>query len=344
MKFLSAFMGQRLPTSKSEDRKPAPPEAYLEGSSPFPLTEHLSLHERLPILDWGATLEWSLKARTDDAIPRAIVECQRGWLLHLRDALGGAYELHESNHAFVLSAHGERKARGMLEFIERTRRRILSSLEGLAELHEQDHQILIVFADQDTYYRYVSHAYPENGEFAFSSGMFLHAGCPHFVTAQADIHTIERVIAHEMTHASVSDLRIPLWVNEGLAVNVENRLMGKDPPLFTPAEMRHKHLEFWSESTIQEFWSGKSFSRPDDGSMLSYDLAQVLVEIFAGGWTQFRAFAQEATYEDAGEAAAHTHLGLDLGASIAAMFDRTRSDGWGPDPEKWHGRIEHTPE
>ena len=152
---------------------------------------------------------------------------------------------------------------------------------GIFQVYDVDErEVLIVFSDQDAYYRYVSHAYPDDGEFAFSSGMFLHAGCPHFVTVHDDeTHAVERVIAHEMTHASVAHLSIPLWLNEGLAVNMEDRLMGRLPKLFTPAELRHKHLAFWSRDTIQEFWSGRSFGRPDDGNMLSYDLAQILARM-----------------------------------------------------------------
>ena len=31
---------------------------------------------------------------------------------------------------------------------------------------------------------------------------------------------------HEMTHGSVAHLPLPLWLNEGLAVNTERRLAG----------------------------------------------------------------------------------------------------------------------
>ena len=91
-------------------------------------------------------------------------------------------------------------------------------------------------------------------------------------------------------------------------------------------------------------WSGRSFGRPDDGNMLSYDLAQILVEILAGRWPQFRAFALAASYEDAGAAAASEHLQLDLGESVAAIFEQASSDGWRPDPGKWSGDVTHTPE
>lgn len=64
--------------------------------------------------------------------------------------------------------------------------------------------ILLVFDDEESYYRYVSYFYPESGEFAFSSGMFINAGCSHYVTMKGDLRLIEPIIAHEMTHAFLS--------------------------------------------------------------------------------------------------------------------------------------------
>ena len=41
--------------------------------------------------------------------------------------------------------------------------------------------------------------------------------------------------------------------------------------------MHAKQRAFWDDARIQEFWSGASFLRADDRSMLSYDLARILV-------------------------------------------------------------------
>lgn len=344
MKLLDVLLGKGSAVATGANSKPAPALLACGDRPAFALAEHLHAHEGLPILDWQAVLEWADQAARPETSAAAITECKRGWLLHLRDTLGPGYEVHESRHAMVLSPYSARFANQMLSFVERTRRRIVEALDGVAAFGAHDREILIVFNDQETYYRYVSHAYPDDGEFAFSSGMFLHAGCPHFVTVhEEENHIVERVIAHEMTHASVAHLRIPLWVNEGLAVNIENRLMGSPPKMFSPAEMRDKHLAFWNQETIQEFWSGRSFERPDDGNLLSYDLAQILIEILAGQWPQFRAFATAASYDDAGASAAGEHLQLDLGVSVAAIFEQESHDGWGPDPDKWAGDVAHTP-
>jgi hypothetical protein len=72
--------------------------------------------------------------------------------------------------------------------------------------------------------------------------------------------------------------------------------------------MHQKHLEFWGEPEIQEFWSGKSFLRSDEGSMLSYDLARIIVEQMAKDWETFRDFVLAADRADSGSAAAHENL------------------------------------
>jgi hypothetical protein len=347
MKLLKSLFGARPspPKPVALTRIAAPLEiASVAASAPFQIVDHLRGHEGLPILDWRAVEDWLSRMPSLEARSARKADCQRAWLLHLRDALGGPYELHESAQCFVLAPYTNRFAALTLAFVARTRERIAATLEGLAQERSADKEILIVFTDPDAYYRYISQVYPDDGEFSFSSGMFLHAGCPHFVTVHDEMHTVERVIAHEMTHASLAHLRIPLWLNEGIAVNTEDRLMGRLPKLFTPAEMREKHLAFWGEEEIQEFWSGKSFYRPDDGCMLSYDLAQILVEIFAPDWPRFRAFVQVADYQDSGDSAAREHLDLELGDAIASLFEQASSEGWQPHPEKWSEDVTHTPE
>jgi len=91
-----------------------------------------------------------------------------------------------------------------------------------------------------------------------------------------------------------------LWLDEGIAVNTEHKIAPTGRGLYTPQE-------------IQEFWSGQSFARTDDGNMLSYELARVIVEQLAKSWESFERFVSHARREDAGAAAAAEHLGVDPG-------------------------------
>ena len=198
--------------------------------------------------------------------------------------------------------------------------------------------ILVVFEDVESYYKYVSYYYPDAGEFAFSSGMYIDTGCAHFVTVKADLRAIEPVIAHEMTHGCLTHLPLPLWLNEGLAVNTEHRIARVSGSHLTAHELHRKHLSFWRPQEIQEFWSGESFKRTDDGDILSYDLARFIVAQFAKDWETFKDFVLDADAADAGAASAQEHLRIDLGAIACALLQKKSSPQWQPDPRTWPAR------
>jgi hypothetical protein len=194
---------------------------------------------------------------------------------------------------------------------------------------------VIAFDDAETYYRYVSYYYPKRGKFAVSGGIQISTGCSHFVTVKRDLRTVEPVIAHEMTHSCVAYLPLPSWLNEGLAVNTEHRLAGSSLSHYTPQELREKHRAFWGKEEIQQFWSGDSFYRIDEGTLLSYDLARIMVEQMAKDWEQFERFVLAANRNDAGALAAQQHLGVDLGDYVYALLEKRPTSGWAPDSRIW---------
>jgi len=321
------------------ERIPAPASVALTRLDSFAFVDRCGRHNGYPILDWDAVsalLEVTPPRRRNEAW----TACERAWLLHFRDALGADFHLDEAESAMLVSALPENVARATLEFMGRTLRRIGIVLDGVARAPELGKDILIVFKDQDSYYRYVSYYYPERGEFAFSGGMHINRGCAHYVTMADDMRTIEPTIAHEMTHGCLAHLPLPLWLNEGTAVNMEGRLTGRAPQLYTPEQMHAKHLRFWNDATIQEFWSGWSFHRPDEGNALSYDLARIMVEQLALDWDRFREFAVHADHADAGSSAARRYLGRDLGEVAAALLESDASAvSWAPQPGLWQEKA-----
>jgi hypothetical protein len=314
----------------------APAEITVDGAKSFSIGAHLSSESGFPLLDWEAANAWVSAIPDPKAQAAAWTQCERAWLQHLRAALGAAYRLQEAGDALLLSTLEPNVATATLGFMAKTQQRVNRVLDGIAQVSDWGRDILIVFDDEDTYYRYVSHCYPQAGEFAGSSGMYIDGGCGHFATVKADLRSIEPVIAHEMTHGCLSHLPIPAWLNEGLAVNTEQRLCpAPGAPLLTPQQMHHKHRAFWGAAEIQEFWSGKSFLRPDDGNMLSYDLARILVSQLSLDWPRFRGFVLDANLNDAAAAAAAKHLQLDLGAAASAILEREPVAGWSPNPALW---------
>jgi len=314
---------------------PAPSVVTVEGLYAFPLSEHLTAHHGFPIVDWASVERW-LDAKVPKAKrPAAWSECERAWLLHFREALGPSFRLDEGETALVLSSLEPNVARATLEYMERTLKRIGAVLAGIAQVPPWGKDVLIVLDHEKQYYDYVSYYYPESGEFAFSGGMHIGSGCSHFVTIKSDLRSIEPTIAHEMTHGCLAHLPIPAWLNEGIAVNTEHRLAGKSAGLYTAEQLRDKHRRFWGEAQIQEFWSGKSFHRTDEGNLLSYDLARILVEQFARDWERFRAFVLAADHGDAGAAASREHLGISLGDAVEALMETAPAPEWEPDPQRW---------
>lgn len=321
-------------TAKSDTIAP-PAEVTVTGAASFPISSHLSHEHGFPFLDWVVVQRW-IDTINPDSQASAWASCERAWLEHLSAALGHTYGLREEGSTILLSTLEPNVAHATLNFLGKTLQRIIRLLDGIAQSPEWGKDILVVFDDDDSYYKYVSHYYPEAGEFAGSSGMYINVGCGHFVTVKADLRAVEPVIAHELTHSCVSHLPLPAWLNEGLAVNTEYRLCPPGPAIFTPQQMHEKHLQFWGDVEIQEFWSGKSFLRNDDGNMLSYDLARIMVSQMSEDWSSFRSFVLAANFVDAGTTAASFHLGIDLGAVVCALLEREPGSAWAPDPSTWH--------
>lgn len=334
--FRSLFK-KRAAEAAEPPQQPAPEQIILEGLPPFELAAHLNLQNGFPIMDWKAVRAWLKLADSDELQATAWAACERAWLLHLRDALGGNYRLVESGRAAVLTALAPRAAAATLAYMDRTLGRVTRLLQGIARVHPWGWQILIVFDDADSYYRYVSCYYPETGgEFAITSGVHISRGCSHFATHHSDLRAMEPVIAHEMTHGCLSHLPLPVWVNEGIAVNTERQIASSRARADNPREMRDKHQSFWGEDEIQEFWSGESFRRADDGNRLSYDLATLIVGLMAKDWERFKSFVLAADRQDSGAAAAREHQGVDLGEAARLLLDKPDTGAWSPAPDKWN--------
>jgi hypothetical protein len=315
----------RLPLPGTVDGAP-PWELCISGSLPLSVDSHLRDVNGFPVMDWDALKQWMATDTSSSGRQAAI----RAWLLHMREACGPTFRLYETDDAYVLSPLDNGVLCATAAYIATTRKRVQTVLHGVAKFASGEKSILLVMDDEDMYYKYVAAYYPDDGEFAGSGGMFINAGCPHFVVTVADLSAIEPVIAHEVTHSALAHLALPRWLDEGLAVNTEQRLTGVPLHIYSPRELSSKHVAYWGEAEIAQFWSGASFFRPDDGTMLSYDLARILVAQLSGNWDRFMGFVNNADRDDAGARAAREHLDVALGTLVCALLELPYSAGWEP--------------
>jgi hypothetical protein len=88
---------------------------------------------------------------------------------------------------------------------------------------------------------------------------------------------------------------------------------------------------------MQQFWSGKSYLRPDDGNLLSYDLAQRLIALIGQDHERLTRFVHLSNSQDGGSHAAMEVLGLSLGELTQEAIGARFID---PDAHLWHQEVE----
>jgi hypothetical protein len=251
--------------------------------------------------------------------------------------MGGYTQLVESHDCRVLAGLSTGAASGTCRLLADTRRQVSQRLAGLAVFPGAT-TTLIELDDENDYSTYVAQFYPGETGLDSSIGQFLDGGFPHFVAMRGDETELEQVIAHEMAHAALAHLALPLWLDEGLAVRTQQQLAaerdGTARKLQAPPLSPH-HQTHWHADSIQEFWSGRSFQRADAGGVLSHELARAMVESLAGDGDRLVRFARQARRDDAGASASLAELEMDLGELAARSLGVSPDPTWTPEPARW---------
>jgi len=325
------FSSDPLPRAGQTPRRPerAPEEIEVDGFGPFSMVDHLAMGHGLPVLNWRALEEWA--AGNVDAIELG----RRAWLLHLRDALPPPLHLNENPDALVLSPFSRITAKSAAHCVANVRERIGQLLGGIAERPAGKHSILIVMNDQESFRKYVS-IYPSKASLSASArGVFINLGCPHLVTVNENLWTLEPVIAREMTRGAIEHLELPLWLEEGMAVYAEKQIAISGRDAGEAVATTANHRAYWNARRFQEFWSGGSFHGNDYAVALSRDLARSIVEHLAKDRASFVEFATNASRDDGGAAAATGLLKQDLGEIATLILGIERQPEWSPIPANW---------
>ncbi len=206
----------------------------------------------------------------------------------------------------------------LLEYMEASRRRILRRMPGITINDDRMLWVVFVFNDADIYERYQQEAYGQASAIA-SSGMFVHNGYGHFLFPHIDQGFSEPVIAHELTHALVSHLdELPLWINEGMAVNMEHDICRS-----APLDLDKLKTTPWNENNIETFFDGSAF-RSGKLSDYAYLLGRLIVmSLVREDYDRFCGFVNNANRNDGGRAAAREWFEVDLDGLAFHLLQET---------------------
>jgi hypothetical protein len=266
----------------------------------------------------------------------------RQWVNNLSREAGEAYRVFETDNFLIMTSAPDRIAQDACKSYESALKQIVSSLQPAAATPSFK-QVVLMFADLDQYYGYIAQFYPE-GEHPMSGGVCLtESGYVHFAFPTLDYSSYRTVLVHELTHGCLAHLPIPVWLNEGLAMQMEQAICGTQ--VFTmDADKLERHFAHWNAMSIQDFWTGESWNIPGDSFELSYNLAQViwrkLQTDFASSREQVIGFVASASAEDAGEAAFQSLFNRSLEQVVAGFLGK---GDWKPKPANW-GEVQAEPE
>lgn len=114
------------------------------------------------------------------------------WIQQLRSDLGGDYQVKKSRRFILLSALGEEAAAKVLAFAERTMEQIRERLGDAAWHTGHGPHVIVLFAEEDDYYQYVSW-YHQEGTHPMSGGCLLCDGYVH-IAAPYEPFSIRRML------------------------------------------------------------------------------------------------------------------------------------------------------
>ncbi len=258
-------------------------------------------------------------------------ELARAWLKLQGSLLSDDFTLMESSHFLLLSREKDHVQKNLLYACEQSRETILNEFSDSIVIENMGKHVIIVFYESEDYYSYTDGMSGAKNT-PLSSGMFIHNGYPHIVipTVIEEYIPLE-TIAHEFSHLLLSDYRLPLWLDEAVAMRMEDIVVGSDGLIMNEATYK-EHVKFWTESTIQDFWSGELWQVQSSGFSLGYQLARILWKKLAVDLVATKEelvhLMKTVSLDDSGELAVRTIFGCSLGELVADFLGEGL---WSPD-------------
>jgi len=273
----------------------------------------------LPRMNWDAIRAWVDKHVPEPDRPQAWADIVDQWLAVLNKALGNQYQTVATESLVVFAPRDYELAESLLRHAESGIAAITDALGALATESQIGPLVILLFADDDTYTDYIWPFFRE-GEYGASAGVCVRQGYVHIAAHATSDNSVQRTVLHEIKHACLSHLTLPLWLEEGVTQLAAEAGIGTWARFHLDAKTASDIRRYWRENGLGNFWWGRGFYLPDEGQLHSYRLSQVLFHLLiADHRRQLPDFVRHAHRGDAGESAAREYLGRGL-ADLAAQF------------------------
>lgn len=260
-------------------------------------------HQGIPHLQYDTVHLW-VEANADPHDTRDFwSSIERTWLWKVGQALGGKYEIFQSDRVLLLGRMRRQWGAFAVGRVERALALVDALLPGVAEQSVPGKHMVLCLASEEDTARYVA---------GLGCGTDWDGLCvnrePVHVLIRAKEEMPELTLAHEMTHACLWHVDLPRWLGEGIAVRME-RILGRAPY----DEVLPEQLAAWRKLDLESFWSGEAFHADEATTKAAYRLADHLLNaICRPKTTRLAQFILNAKREDAGHASALEHLDCEL--------------------------------
>jgi len=265
-----------------------------------------------------------------DEFDSAYSDIAREWLFGLKVNLDEGFKVYESDHFLLLCNQEDVVPDNLINACERSLKTITEQFSDSLNRGFGKH-VVILFNGVKDYTEYTSGLFGGD-EGPATSGMCIRLGYTHIVIPM--IHAKEtptRVIAHELTHVLTTSYGLPNWLDEAIAMRMEDVVEGADS-LFLDEESYQQHLEYWNSETIQDFWSGVVWGQDSKGFELAYTLAMViwkkLAVNLAASKEEIVELMETLSLDDGGNAAVKSIFDYSLGDLVTEFLGEGE---WEPD-------------
>ena len=289
-----------------------------------------------PRLDWHSIRVWVEEhidnAEQSDAWREIVIQ----WLETLNNALSDRYQIDAGTDVILFFSRNFEHGKSLLSFSQSGLAGIRKALGDVACEAWLGPLPILVFADSYDYHDYLSGASPDSEKIPSLGMCFRNAkDYVHVALAGYTWPELQKMIFHELTHACLSHLTLPLWLEEGVAQLAEEEAVPAWSRFSLEAAQAKELREFWCANGLREFWWESGFQAMDEIQSYSYQLAQVLFRLLLTDHRpKIADLLRHADAADAGDAAAREVLGISVD-DLAAKF--LGEGDWRPFPADGHG-------